>query len=161
MSDLGTGGTGTQTQPGTVSPHPPERAAADGRSIASLVKELGTDSGRLVREEIALAKAEMREKMDVYRRGTARMAIGGSLLMAAALVVLVAVNRGLTALLAQWMDLELAVWIAPLILAVVFGLIGWSLVRRAKEEMADEGLAPRSTMETLREEKRWVQEEMT
>jgi hypothetical protein len=76
------------------------------------------------------------------------------------LVVLVAVNRGLTALLAQAMDLEVAVWLAPLILAVVFGLIGWSLVRRGKEEMAAEGLTPRATMETIREEKRWVQEEM-
>jgi hypothetical protein len=166
MSDVDMGRTATEAPPrqsgfeqrqGVERPASPVTA---GRSIATLIKELGADSSRLVREEIALAKAEMREKLEVYRRSTARMAVGGALLLAAMLVVLVAVNRGLTALLAQAMDLEVAVWLAPLMLAVVFGLIGWSLVRRGKEEMAAEGLTPRATMETIREEKRWVQEEM-
>lgn len=163
MSDMGMGGaagTRTRRERGARDGGVHEAAATDGRSIVTLVRELGADSGRLVREEIALAKAEMREKLEVYRRNTARMAIGGALLMAALLVVLVAMNRALTALLAQVMDLELAIWIAPLILAVVFGLVGWSLVRRGKDEMAAEGLAPQSTLETIREEKRWVQEEM-
>ena len=175
MTDQGVGGTSTTTPPngsddlrvtgnefGRAEARIPSRSAAgDGRSIGRLVKELGSDSTRVLREEIALAKAEMREKVEVYRSSSARMAVGGALLMAASLVVLAAMNRGLTALLAQWMDLEIAVWLAPLILAVVFGLIGWSLIRRAKEELAAEGLAPKATLETIREEKRWVQEEMT
>lgn len=174
MTDQGVGGTSTTTplngsddlrvagnEFGREARVPSRSAAGDGRSIGSLVKELGSDSTRVLREEIALAKAEMREKVEVYRSSSARMAVGGALLMAASLVVLAAMNRGLTALLAQWMDVEIAVWLAPLILAVVFGLIGWSLIRRAKEEMAAEGLAPKATLETIREEKRWVQEEMT
>lgn len=129
----------------------------DDRSLGSLIRELGDEGGRLIREEVQLAKTEIREKIEVYERNTVKMVVGGVMLLGAFFVLLVAVNRGLTVLLAQFMALSLAVWLAPLILATIAGITGWSMTRNAQSEMKREGVVPTQTMQTLREEKDWVQ----
>lgn len=131
----------------------------DERSLGSLIKELGNESSRLVQEEVRLAKTEMREKVEVYERNAAKMAVGGVLLLGAVFVLLVAVNRGLTVLLEQFVSLEVAVWLSPLILALLAGLIGWGMFKSAQRAMAREGVMPRQTMETLRDEKDWVKQQ--
>lgn len=139
---------------------PAPRSAGDDRSIGELIRELGQESSTLVREEVALAKAEMKEKLRVYERNAAKIAVGGVLLLGALGVLLVAVNRGFTALLAPFMGVELAVWIAPLILAAVIAGIGWSMVKGGKEAIANEGVAPKRTIETAKEEKQWIENEL-
>jgi hypothetical protein len=131
----------------------------DERSLGSLIKELGDEGSRLIREEVQLAKTEMREKIEVYERNTVKMVVGGVLLLGAFLVLLIAVNRGLTLLLFQFMSLEIAAWLAPLILASIAGLVGWGMTQNAQKEMKEEGLTPNRTMQTLREEKDWVMQE--
>lgn len=131
----------------------------DDRSLGSLIKELGDEGSRLIREEVQLAKTELREKFEVYERNTMKMAVGGVMLLGAFFVLLVAVNRGLTVLLGEFMAAEMAVWIAPLILAFVAGVTGWGMTRNAQSEMKREGFTPTKTMRTLREEKNWVQQQ--
>ena len=131
----------------------------DERSLGSLIKELGDESSRLVQEEVRLAKTEMREKVEVYERNAIKMAVGGVLLLGAVFVLLVAVNRGLTVLLDQYMSLEVAVWLSPLILAALAALIGWSMFKSAQRAMGREGVVPQQTMETLRNEKDWVKQQ--
>lgn len=131
----------------------------DDRSLADLIRELGGESSRLVREEVELAKAEMREKLEVYERNLLKMFIGGGLLLGAAAVLLVAVNRGLTVLLGEFMAAEVAVWLAPLMLAVLAAAIGWWLVKAAQRAMKKEGVTPKQTVETLRQETEWAKRE--
>ena len=137
-----------------------ETPTGDDRSLGQLIRELGDESSRLLREEVALAKAELREKARVYERNALKMAVGGVLLLGALFVLLVAVNRGLTALLEQWLPLEIAVWLAPLILAVVFALIGWSTFKSGQQAIRSEGITPQRTVETVREEKDWAKQKM-
>jgi hypothetical protein len=132
----------------------------DGRSVVDLIRQISTESGNLVRQEVELAKAEMREKLGVFQRSIVSIVIGGVLLLAALLTGLWALNTGLTALLAQVMALDIAVWLSPSILTVALGGIGWSMIGRGRERMAEEGLVPRRTTTTLREDKRWAQEKM-
>ena len=132
----------------------------DGRSVADLLRELSTETVELIQQELALAKAEMRRKVDVYQRTTLSMGIGAILLVAALLTALWAVNLGLTALLAQWMDLDVAVWLSPLLLSFALAAIGWGMIKAAKERFGDEGLAPRQTTDALREDARWAKEKM-
>lgn len=145
------------------SPHAAPTGAAtpprDERSVADLVRELGGESGRLVREEVELAKTELREKVEVYQRNAVRMLIGGVLLLGAVAVLLAAANRGLTALLAEYVSVDVAVWLAPLILAALVATIGWSLVKGAQRAIQREGPVPRQTVETLRQEKEWMKQE--
>lgn len=131
----------------------------DERSLGSLIKELGDEGSRLLREEVQLAKTEMREKIEVYERNTMKMVVGGVLLLGAFLVLLIAVNRGLTLLLFQFMSMEVAVWLAPLILASIAGMVGWGMMQNAQKEMKEEGITPNRTVQTLREEKNWVMQE--
>src|SRR5690606_16190095 len=132
----------------------------NGRTMTGLLRELSIESGTLVRQEIALAKAEMREKMDVFQQSMVSMGIGGVLLLAALLTGLWAVNMGLTALLTQVMGVEIAVWLSPLILTVALAAIGWGMIKGGKEKMAQEGIAPRRTASTLEEDKRWAQSKL-
>src|SRR4051812_12318868 len=94
----------------------------DHRTLGSLIKELSDDSTRLLRQEIELAKAEMNEKLDVYKSNMTKLVIGGALLVAALFGLLITVNHGLTALLDQFMDLGIAYWLSPLILTVIIGV---------------------------------------
>lgn len=158
----------TMTATGTrdVPPSPrtaPDPAASrpvpDDRSIGDLIKELGGESSRLVREEVRLAKAEMREKVDVYERNLTKLAVGGALLLGALFVLLVAINRALTALLGQWVAVDVAIWLAPLILAALFALVGAGMVSGARRTMKREGITPKRTVETLREERNWAQQQ--
>ncbi len=136
--------------------------AADGSvpSLGTLFKELSDDSTRLLRQEIELAKAEMSEKLDVYKAGMAKLAIGGALMMGALFGLLITINHGLTALLDQFMDLGIAYWLSPLIITVIIALVGRSMVAAAREAMSREGITPRKTMETVKEEKQWIQEKV-
>src|SRR4051812_2977930 len=123
----------------------------DNRTLGSLIKELSDDSTRLLRQEIELAKAEMREKLDVYKANMTKLVIGGSLLVAALFGLLITINHGLTALLDQFMNLSIAYWLSPLIITVVIGLVGRSMVANAKANMNREGVVPRETIDSLKD----------
>ena len=129
----------------------------DGRSVADLLRQLSTESGHLVRQEVELAKAEMREKMGVFQQSMASIGIGSVLLVAALLTGLWTLNAGFTALLAQLMPVGVAVWLSPLLLTLALGSIGWALIGRGRERMAHEGLVPRRTTSTLMEDRRWAE----
>jgi hypothetical protein len=128
----------------------------DGRSTAYLLRELSNEAAELARLEVELAKTEMIEKIDVFQRGMKSMIIGGALLLAALLTFLWAVNFALTALLAQFMSVEVAVWLSPLILAVLLGAAGWAAVEGGRHRMSEEGLAPSRTRRSLREDREFA-----
>lgn len=131
-------------------------AAAD-RSLGDLVRELAREGSSLVRQEVELARSEVREKVSVYERNAAAIAVGGLLLVGAIMLVVMALNRGLTVLLEGAVGVETAVWLAPLILAVVLGLAGWSALQKGIGAIRREGITPRQTVDTLREDRRWVE----
>jgi hypothetical protein len=132
--------------------------AFDGRSVADLLRDLSTETVSLVRQELDLARAEMRDKLEVYQKSTLALGAGAALLLGALFTGLWALNTGLTALLAQSMALEVAVWLSPLILTLVLGAMGWGMIRGAMKQMKEEGLVPRQTTTALKDDKRWVQE---
>ena len=78
-------------------------------------------------------------------------------MLAALLFTLWALNTGVTAALLQVVDAEIAVWLAPLLLAAVLATIGWALISKGKNTMADETLAPEQTRESLRNDRRWAE----
>lgn len=154
-------------------PHAPDDRQArtvqwDGRSVAHLLRELSGEAADLARLEIELAKTEMYEKIDVFQRGTRSMIIGGAVLLAGLLSGLWALNLALTTVLAQFMAVEWAVWLSPLILAVLFSAIGWGMIQSGKHRVSKEGVAPTRTRDSLREDRDWarrkaqdVKQEMT
>jgi len=130
---------------------------SDDRSITELLRELSREAGNLVRGEAELAKAEVREKVSVYRKNIAGIAIGGALLLTAVLLVVAAANNGLTALLEGIVGLETAVWLAPLLLAAFVALIGYALLTVAMARIREEGIQPHETVATLKDDVRWIE----
>ena len=142
----------------TDGPHVPIQRThvRDERSIGQLFRELQQDSTTLVRQEVELAKAEIKESVRTYARSTVRMAVGGALLLAALFGLLWTVNMALTALLENAVGLEDAVWLSPLILSAVIAIIGYAMVKSASSRMREESIVPRRTTETLKEAKQWL-----
>lgn len=132
------------------------RLDGDARSIGDLLRELSLEGRTLVRQEVELAKTELAEKVSVYSRNAVSMAVGGALLLVALMAVGTAVIYGLIVLFDQFLPFEVAVWLGPLMFGAVIGLVGWSMIRKGRERMADEGLMPQRTVETLREDKDWL-----
>ena len=127
------------------------------KSIVSLLRTLTAEGRDLLSLEMALAKAEIGESLDVYKKNAVGLGIGAGLLLAALLLAAWTANTALTALLDTFLPLGVAVWLAPLILTLVFGGIGLSKVRGALEKMSHESLVPRKTIETLKDDKRWAE----
>lgn len=128
----------------------------DSRSIADLFRELSGEGRTLVRQEVELAKAELAEKARLYARNTGSMAVGGALLLVAALAIGTAVTYGLIVLFDAFLPFEVAVWLAPLVLGGILAAVGLSMIRKAKTAMSEEGVMPQRTIATLREDKNWV-----
>lgn len=149
-------GSSGRTSHETSSALPAQRPSGDGRSVPDLVRELSHEGADLVRQEVALAKAEMNEKIDTFQRNLISIAVGGAFLIAALLYGLWAVNSGVTLVLDQFVAPETAIWLAPLILGAVLGLIGWGMIQSSKESIEREGLMPETTMKTLEDDTRWA-----
>lgn len=131
------------------------------RSVGELVGGLLDEGRGLIRDEIQLAKTETSEKLRALGKDLVPFGIAAGLGLAAFLMLVTALNHGLTALLAQVMDLEVAVWLSPLLLAVAFGIAASSYLERGKTALRNENLSLTKTKATLQEDKRWIKERMS
>ncbi|MFP3940005.1 MAG: phage holin family protein [Thermoanaerobaculia bacterium] len=138
--------------------HAARLAAEERKSVPALVRELVDEARGLIRNEIDLAKAETRETVEVISRNLAALAIGFGIGLAAILAFAAALNRGLTSLLSRWMEVEVTVWLAPLILGVVFALVSAALIAKAIRTIRQQHLVPERTRETLEDDKEWLLE---
>lgn len=123
------------------------------RSVADLLADLADQTGTLIRQEIALAKAELREALGGLGRGAAAIAIGAFFALCGWLVLLA------TAVLA--LAIVLAPWLAALIVAVVMLAIGGVLVYLGKRRLERTSIVPRRTLRSLREDGAWVKEQLS
>ena len=115
----------------------------------------------LVRQEVALAKAEISEKAAQIGRRIACLAAGALLAFAGVLGLLVAAGAGLYVGLATVMDPDIALWLAPLIVGLVVGVIGLALAGASITSLKHQDLAPRKTLDSLREDTQWLKEQIT
>jgi uncharacterized membrane protein YqjE len=127
-------------------------AAGGEPSLGDLLKRLTTDTGELVRQEVGLAKAEMREVGATVARDGAKIGIAAGLALAGTLALTAFAIIALGDLLDNY-------WLAALIVGVVMLAIGGLLVRSAVNDVKRRGLAPTQTVDTLREDAEWAKQE--
>jgi hypothetical protein len=133
-------------------------AVREERSLGELVRELTAETRSLLRKEIELAKAETAEKISFLGGRAGELALGGVIVLIGGLVLMAAAVTGLTALLDLFMSTELAAFVAPLLLGGGLAFVGWGKVQAALARIRSEGLAPRLTTRTLKENKTWLEE---
>ncbi len=122
-------------------------------SLGELFKQLAEDSATLVRQEVALAKVEMSRNIKSAAQSAAMVAVGGMIAFLGVLVLL----AGIVILLGDALD---NYWLAALIVGLVFLAIGGLLAMSNLNKLKTEELAPERTLQTLQEDKQWIQTEI-
>jgi len=131
------------------------------RSIPELFRRLRDETANLFRQEMALAKAEVTEKAVTFSRNGIYLAVGGLVAYAAFIFLLLGLNRLIEIGLARIGASEaVSFWVAPLIIAVVVGAIGYGLIQKAVHTLKHERVAPQKTVQTLQENKEWLKQKM-
>lgn len=130
-------------------------------SIPGLLRELRDDTTTLFRQEVALAKTELKDNVSKLGGKVAQLAVGGFVAYAGVIVLLIGLGQLLGALLIRaGLDEGIATWLAPTVVGLLVAIIGWVMVLKAKKGMAQADLAPTQTMESLRENKEWAQSKL-
>jgi hypothetical protein len=128
----------------------------DGPSMSSLVSGIITDAQQLIRDEVALARQEIKEELIKARTAAMSFAIGG--VVAALGVVLL--SFFLVHLL-HWATggtdtAGVPLWLCFLIFGVLFVGAGGALFAVAYSRVKSIHLVPRQTVETMKENVRWI-----
>jgi hypothetical protein len=129
------------------------QARKDERSLGELFGDLARDMGALVRQEVQLATTEMTHKASRAAQDVAIIAVGGLVAYAGLLAMLAAVIVGLAVAGFGW-------WQAALLVGVVVAIVGALLTQRGIAALKHADLAPRKTMETLKEDTQWAKDRM-
>ena len=118
------------------------------RGVGELVKDLANQTSTLVRQEIKLAQAEVTQKGKLAGRGAGKLA-GAAV---AALLMLGA----LTALAIVVLDSFLALWLAILIVTLVWAAVAAALAQSGRNELRSATPPVPQTVETVKEDIQWA-----
>jgi len=119
------------------------------RPTTELLRELSDQTTTLVRQEIELAKAELTEKGK--KAGTGAGMFGGAGI--AGLFALAALTTAIIAAL----DTAMPLWLAALIVAVVYAAVAGVLALRGKKEIEQAGPpAPEQAIDSVKEDVQWA-----
>jgi len=121
------------------------------KSLGELFSDLTRETSTLVRKEVELAKTEMGQKVAVVGK-SAGLAVAGALMGLGAFGAFVAM---LIMLLSNYV----APWIAALIVTLVLGGLAAALALAGIGAIKKASLAPKHTVETLKEDVQWAKEQ--
>ena len=117
----------------------------DERSLGELFADLSRELTTLVRHEAELAKTELSQKASTVGKNVGFLAVGGAVAYAGFLALVAALIVGLGQLGVPW-------WLAALIVGLVVAGIGGFLVQKGLSALKQVDLAPRQTIDTLKED---------
>lgn len=113
--------------------------------LSELISNLTEDTSTLFRQEVALARAEIKQEASVAMMGVAMMAAAGAFAAVAMILVSLAAAEGLQ----RWLDIDLA-W-CYFIVAVVWLVIAGVLFSMGRKKLSDVNPKPERTVESLRD----------
>ncbi|MEW6126693.1 MAG: phage holin family protein [Acidobacteriota bacterium] len=119
-------------------------------SLTTLLRELASNSAALVRDELALAKQEMSEKIASLNSGIMVTAIGSIL----ALLSLMVLSAAAVIVLAPYAGL----WQSALMIGLGLAIVGGSIALTGIQKIKAIKLKPEKTVKTLEEDKQWLKE---
>jgi len=123
------------------------------KSLGELFGDLAREFTTLVKQEMNLAKAEMSQKAARVGKDVGFLAAGGAVAYAGLLALIAA----LVCFLAEVVNLPW--WVSSLLVGLVVAGVGGFLVSKGLNALKNEDLAPRQTIETLKEDTQWAREQ--
>jgi len=133
---------------GTYAADSPPRPDVEGRSVGELIGQVTSDLSMLMRQELDLAKAELRHEASKAGKAGSMLGAGGVL----AHLTLVFLALALMFALGNVMDLGWAALIVGVLLAIGAGVL-FSVGRRKLREVNPK---PEQTVETVKEDVKWA-----
>jgi uncharacterized membrane protein YqjE len=133
--------------------HDPGVGDLHDRSLPDLLKQLSQETTQLVHQELELAKAELQQKGKQAGAGAGMFGGAGAIGLAAL--------GALTACLILALDTVMPAWLAALIVAVVYGIIAFVLVKQGQARLKRATPpVPEQTIETVKEDVEWAKTQM-
>jgi hypothetical protein len=130
-----------------------QQLAKEERSLGDLFSELASETGTLVRQEVALAQAELTKKATSVGKNVGYLVVGGAVAYAAALALIAALIIGLSYFIPAWAS--------ALIVGVIVGIAAFIMISSALAALKKTDLAPRETVETLKEDAQWLKNQVS
>lgn len=123
------------------------------RSLGELFGQLTQDMTLLVRQEVQLARTEMSEKLSRFATNLISVATGGFVAYLGGLALV-------AALILAVRDLaNISLALSALIVGAVLAIVGYVMLQRGVKEIKRVDLAPRRTVETLKDDVQWAKEQ--
>ncbi len=127
--------------------------ASGDRSLGELFATLTSQLRQLIHQEVELARTEITANAIRTGRDASLIGAGGVVVHAGFLALVIAA----IALLVSAFDLD--PWISALIVAVLLFAIGGLLIQRGRSQLEATSLAPKRTLETLKEDAEWAKDQ--
>jgi hypothetical protein len=127
--------------------------APEDRSLGELFGDLSREITTLVRQEATLARTEISQKASRVGKDVGMLAAGGAVAYAGLLALVAAV-------IALLVEAGMTWWGSALLVGVVVAAIGGLLVWRGLDALKHEDLAPRETVETIKEGAAWTRRQV-
>ncbi len=125
----------------------------DDRSLGELFSDFSRDSATLLRQEVALARAELSKKASDVLADIRYVAIGGAIAYAGILVVL----AGVTLLLGQLM----ALWVAALLVGFTVLVLSALVILTGVNRLRNRSLQPTETVALVKEDAEWLKSQVS
>jgi MFS family permease len=119
-------------------------------SIGGLVRGLLMDMRTLIREEISLARVEMKEQAGRARAAAMSFGVAAAALAFGGAFLLIAIATAIADLL-NW-----PVWAGFLVVAVVLCLAGFVTLSAGRRKLQTIHAVPEETVSTLKENSEWI-----
>ena len=130
-----------------------QQMAKDEKSLGELFTELASETSSLVRQEVSLAQTELVYKATKIGKNLGFLMVGGAVGYAAALSLI----AGIIILLSYIIPL----WAAALLVGVAIGVAAFLMISSAMAELRKTDPLPRNTVETIKEDAKWLKKELT
>lgn len=136
-----------------MQPRMNEARRMEERPLGELFSDLVNETTTLVRNEVALARVEITQKATKAGRNIGSLVVGGAIGYAALLTFLAAA----VLLLSRAMP----AWAAALIVGAIVACVAWLLISKAMSALRNMELKPQETVESVKEDARWIKDQIT
>jgi len=127
--------------------------AVEQRPLGELFADLARSTGTLVRQEVELVKTEMTHKAKIAIRDALFAAFGAAVTLVGISALVAAAILGL--------GVVLPMWLAALSVGGSLTILGVTLAIGRVRAIANIDPVPRATVETLREDKQWLDDQLS
>jgi uncharacterized membrane protein len=119
-------------------------------SIGSLVKGIITDIRQLIRDEVALARVEMREQASRAKLAISALGAAAAAMTLGLVFLLIALSVGIADLLG-W-----PLWAGFLAVALLLSVAGFVMFSMGRRKMQSVHAVPEQTVQTVKENSEWI-----